>query len=258
MLIFASCRRAPGGMPVTVSVSPPAKPQKPLYFIDKTQQGTVTGKKAMIDEKMKIRREVLRLTLRKPTSIEVSDISPQAAHDEAKRFAKARKIPIDVKMTEAGITVTRIDTEQRASLYPEIDALKVGASHFFDLPPPMHQRIRLAASNRSRSGNMLLSCMREGDGIRVTRLPMNDAERLVCTNIDAVTRSTRWGLEKLEHQPEMRVTLARQDHQKLRLAANRMATKTGWKIRCRLQDDGAMLVYRTDAGAPSAAKQAAE
>lgn len=211
----------------------------------------------MTDQTLNIRRAVMRLTLNSPTAVDTPGMPPADAQAEAKRFAKARKIPVDVKTTDTGIILTRVDAEQRASIYPEIDALQIGASHFFDLPAPMHQRIRLAASNRSRTGKMRLSCARDGDGIRVTRLPMTEAEHQACASIDAVTRASRWGLEQLEHMPDMRFDITRQDHARLRLAANRKATQTGWTIRCRLQDDGAMLVYRTDAGAPrQAAPQA--
>lgn len=211
----------------------------------------------MNDQTLTIRRAVMRLTLNFPTAVETPGMPPADAQAEAKRFAKARKIPVDVQTTDTGIIVTRVDAEQRASLYPEIDALKIGHSHFFDLPPPMHQRVRLAASNRSRAGKMRLSCARDGDGIRVTRLPATDAERHACASIDAVTRATRWGLEQLAHTPEMRFDITRQEQQRLRMAAHKHGVKTGWTIRCRLQDDGAMLVYRTDAGAPrQAAPQA--
>ena len=207
----------------------------------------------MSNDVLHIRRAVMRLPLNMPTAIDVPGMSPEAVQDEVKRFAKARRIPIETKLTATGITAKRIDADLRPSLYPELDALKVGESHLFDLPPPMHQRIRLAASNRTRMGKARLTCAREGDGIRVTRLPMTEDERQACGTIDAVTRTSRWGLEQLATTRELRFDIARADQQKLRMAAHKIGVKRSWKIRCRIQDDGSMLVYRTDFEAPAAA-----
>jgi len=207
----------------------------------------------MSDETLRIRRAMMRLALNTPIAIDVPGMSPEAIQDEAKRFAKTRRIPVEVKLTATGITARRIEADVKPSVYPELDALKVGQSHLFDLPPAMHQRIRLAASNRSRMGSVRLTCSRDGDGIRVTRLPMTDEERQACTNIDAVTRTSRWGLERLQTEREMRFDIDRRDHQKLRMAAHQFNVKRDWRIRCRIQEDGSMLVYRVDEQAPAAA-----
>lgn len=178
---------------------------------------------------------------------------PDDAAAYAKQFAKRRRIYVTVVQTNNGITVTRIGApEARKPVYPEIDALAVGGSHLFALPAAMHQRIRQAASFRNKAGDVRLSCTTEAGGIRVTRLPMGAEEQAACGPITAPVRASRWGLERLATEPELRITLTPADQNKLRLAATAKSKATGWTIRCRLQDDGAMLVYRTDAGAPQA------
>ena len=207
----------------------------------------------MSDTALTIRRAIMRLQLNVPTVINLAECAPAAAETEATRFARARRIPLTTKITDAGLVLTRVEAVARVNLYPEIDALKLGEFHYFDLPERMHQRVRLAASQRSRLGQVRLSCSKDGDGIRVTRLPLTDADAQACGNIETVERQSKWGLEQLANVQELRFLIERREHSKLRLAAARKALLTGWTIRCRIQDDGSMLVYRTDAGAPGAA-----
>lgn len=200
----------------------------------------------MSDTILNIRRAIMRLAVNESKTIKPSSISCDDFKAEAIRYAKVKRIGLDVKINGDAVTMTRLIEVQKPSLYPEIDALEVGQSHLFNLGPTLHQRIRLAASNRTRQGLMRLTCTREGDAIRVTRLPMNDEEAAACGTIMVAERTTRWGLERLAKERELRLNVERKDHGKLRLAATRKALMTGWTIRCRIQDDGTMLVYRTD------------
>lgn len=204
-----------------------------------------------------IRRKIMRLEVGSSTTVLIPGLSSAEIQAEATRFTKAKKLHCTFHQTEEGLVIQRIEAPERASSYPEIDALKVGQSHVFDLPLPMHQRVRLAASTRQRQGKGAFTCTREGDQIRVTRLPATEDERAACDPIQAPARTTKYNMERLSVEREIRFTVPRAEESKLRLAAHRQSLKTGWTIRCRLQDDGAMLVYRTDAGAPrQAAPQA--
>jgi len=206
----------------------------------------------MSDTTLNIRRAIMRLAVNESKTVRPVDISCDDYKAEAMRYAKVKRIGLSVVINGDAVTMTRLIEVQKPSLYPEIDRLEVGRSHLFELGPALHQRIRLAASNRSRQGLMRLTCTREGDAIRVTRLPITEDEAVSCGPIAAPERTTRWGLERLADTRELRFEVERKDQGKLRLAATRKAMMTGWTIRCRLQDDGTMLVYRTDAGAPTA------
>lgn len=59
----------------------------------------------------------------------------------------------------------------------------------------------------------------------------------------------RWDLDGLAKGERLIFTVSPAEHHKLRLAASQKGKVTGWTIRCRIQDDGTMVVYRTDAGA---------
>lgn len=200
----------------------------------------------MTDITLTVRRAIVQLKIGDQTTIKHPSATAEAITAEATRFGKARRMALQIEPMDGAIKVTRLAETPRVNLYPELDALEVGASHLFNLPPAMHQRIRLAASSRSRSGMVRLSCSREGDAIRVTRLPMTEDEAASCPQLSMTERSTKYGLERLSTESQLRFEISRLDQAKLRLAAHRMSIKTGWMIRCRLQDDGSMLVYRTD------------
>lgn len=200
----------------------------------------------MTEAIMSVRRAVLRLTIAQPAVIRVTGLTPAEIRAEVESFAKARKMPVAVTVETDGVAVTRLESAPRASLYPEIDALAVGQSHVFNLPRGQHQRIRLMASQRNRLGAVRLACNVEGDAIRVTRLPMTDAEAAACPPLATPERPTTYDLQRLAAVPELRFAIAPAERVKLRVAASREAVKRGWTIRCRLQDDGTMLVYRRD------------
>lgn len=205
----------------------------------------------MSDKTLEIRRAIMRLNVNDSATLKLDGHPFSYIEAEAKRFAKARKLALRVEQVESGARITRLVEAEKITLYPEIDALEVGKSHLFELPPAFHQRIRVAATSRNRNGAVRLACTREGEHIRVTRLPMNDAEAAQAGPITVPKRQTKYELERLATQRSIRFDIARPDQPKLRLAVSNYSLRTGWTIRCRLQDDGSMLVYRTDAGAPS-------
>lgn len=199
-----------------------------------------------IENVLKIRRAIMVLEPGASVTIALPGEDPSQVTAEAQRFARGRNMLCAFTMEAAGLLVTRIGSGSGASLYPEIDALKVGASKLYEVPPSLHQRIRLAASNRARAGKVRLACKREGDFIRVTRLPMTDDEAKACGPIQVTARATKYDLERLSTGERLTFTLEPKDHHKVRLAASRAGKLNGWVVRCRLQDDGTMLVYRTD------------
>ena len=200
-----------------------------------------------------MRRLILGLALGQKEKLSLSADAAAALKPEAERFAKIRHVAVRIELVPGGIEFTRIEAPERANAYPEIDALEVGQGHTFQLPPAAHQRIRLAASKRSQSGAKAFTCTRVGDHIRVTRLPMGEAEAQACGAIDVPARPTKYDLERLaEPGQELRFNIPKAEHDLLRLAAHRKANKTGWRIRCRIQDDGSMLVYRVTEGQQAA------
>lgn len=193
-----------------------------------------------------IRRKIIQLSIGSQTTVAITGLANADIQAEATRFCKIKKLPCTFTPTDAGLVIKRVAADPRANLYPQIDALEVGQSHVFDLPLAFHQRIRMAASARGSQGRGAFSCSREGDALRVTRLPATDAERAACGPLQVPARSTKYDLERLSSTRELRFTVPRADEAKLRLAAHRQGIKTGWPIRCRRQDDGSMLIYRTD------------
>lgn len=204
----------------------------------------------MSEATMSVRRAVLRLVVEQPAEIRVAGMSAAEIRAEVEAFAKARRMAVVMADLPDGVTAKRLEAIPRGSLYPEIDALTVGQSHTFKLPRSQHQRIRLMAANRNRLGLVRLACNADADGnLCVTRLPVTNAEAATCPPLATPERPTTYDLQRLAKVAELRFAIARADHVKLRTAASREAVKRGWTIRCRLQDDGTMLVYRTDPGA---------
>lgn len=206
----------------------------------------------MTHSTIEIRKRILALT----NVGDFTDLVGDLSHLEfvAKEFSKARRIPVLIERTELGIRVTKTLPTERSTAkhnYPQIGDLAPGESVLIDAPPEHHQRVRLAASQRGARTGMVFKCTRIGDAIRVTRMDGVDAQDSPTT-----TRPTKWDLDRLSTQSSVSFSVAPPEQHKLRLAATYKAKQTGWTIRCRLQDDGTMLVYRTDEGAPKAAHAA--
>lgn len=200
----------------------------------------------MSTDVIKIRRAIVRLAVGDSTRIVIAGMSPAEVLAEVRTYSRQRRTPVDAKLTDDGVDVTRIEAAQRLNIYPEIDALELGQSHHFELPIAMHARIRQAASNRGRTHGVAYMCQRQGQGITVTRIPATPEERASGVEIDVPQRKTKWGLERLETEPRLQFELSAEDQMRLRLSVSRKAAITGWRIRCRKQDDGTMLVYRVD------------
>ena len=167
----------------------------------------------------------------------------------AKKYSRGRGIPLQVDPIEGGARITRLAEKQKGMhAYPEIAALTPGQSVLLDVPPISHQRVRVTASQTAMKNSATYRCTREGDAIRVTRT--DGIEAIAAAALP--TRPTKYDLDRLATGERLTFTVAPADQYKLRSACSFKSKQTGWTIRCRLQDDGTMLVYRTDQGAPSA------
>jgi hypothetical protein len=206
----------------------------------------------MSDQKITIRRIVVQLQNGQSKSLEAEARQHSDLKDYAERFARSRKIAVEVTSEGSKLTIHHHGDLLSTARYGEMDGLKVGESHVFKVGIPEHAAVRRMASYRNRDGSgRLFKCSVVDGGMRVTRMPATVEERQAMAVVDEPRRASKWGLEQLEHTRELRFDIPRPDHQRLRLSAHQMAVKASWTIRCRIQDDGSMLVYRTDAGAPA-------
>lgn len=164
---------------------------------------------------------------------------------EVRRFSRGRGIPIDIEQTEGGARITRKAQKPKGMhAYPEIAALSPGESVLLDVPPINHQRVRVTASQTAMKTGAAFRCMREGDAIRVIRTDGLNASATL------PTRQTKYDLDRLATGERITFSVPASEQHKVRSACSFKAKQTGWVIRCRLQDDGTLLVYRTDAPAP--------
>ena len=201
-------------------------------------------------DKIAIRRAIIQTTIGSEAFISTPPGTEDEAESCALEFSKAKKIPLIISIVQGGLEITRTMGSTKPSIYPEMDGLKVGEHHVFPFPPAMHSRVRVAASFRNQSGVVRFSCTRDGEQIRVTRLPMNDEEAKGIAPIKIPGRASRWQLDRLATEPQLKFEVNRAEQHKLRLAVSNKARITNWIIRCQVQSDGTMLVYRADPGAP--------
>lgn len=169
---------------------------------------------------------------------------------EVRRFSRGRGIPFDIEQADGGARITRKQKKPKGMhAYPEIAELKPGESVLLDVPPISHQRVRVTASQTALKTGATFRCMREGDAIRVIRTDGIDSRAAAALP----ARPTKYDLDRLATGARLTFDVAPADQFKLRSACSFKAKQTGWAIRCRLQDDGTMLVYRTDAPTPAPA-----
>lgn len=194
---------------------------------------------------LNIRRAVMQLQDAHPKTIEIDGGATRDHKAYAEKFARSRKIGVAVTISESKLIIERTGALVSTQRYGEMDALEVGQSHLFPVSIAEHASLRRMASYRNRDGSgRFFSCSVEPDGVRVTRMPTTDAERQAAPVIEQPRRASKYGLERLGEVSEIRFQLEKKDHQKLRLAVHQFSVKTSWAIRCRLQDDGSMLVKR--------------
>jgi hypothetical protein len=199
---------------------------------------------------LEIRKRIAAAQIGETVVMPIGDLPLDQARAIAKSFGGRRRYPViifDAPDDRPGELCFKRVTEDEAKsfAYPELDLLQIGQSHLFAAPKPMHQRIRMAASVRNRRGDVLLSCTLETGGLRVTRHPLTEAEIAAHGFIETPKRPSKYGLEQLEHLTELRFTSMQfVETQRLRLAVSTKAKIMGWKLRCRLQNDGTMVVTR--------------
>ena len=108
---------------------------------------------------LEIRKTIINLPFGESASLVLGDLPLEHAKDVALRFSRARKLPILILPSDPGVLALRrvTQTEANPGKYPEMSALKIGESHLYEVPPPMFQRIRIAASNHNKTGLVLFS-----------------------------------------------------------------------------------------------------
>ena len=198
-------------------------------------------------DSLELRRKLVKLDLPGATVDALGTFELISA--AARKFGRGRGIPLQIDPIEGGARITRLAEKQKGThAYPEIAQLPPGQSVLLDVPPLSHQRVRVTASQTATRLGRTYRCMREGDAMRVIR-----TDGIPADAIAVPTRATKYDLDRLATGERLTFEIAPADHHKLRAACTFKGKQTGWTIRCRLQDDGTMLVYRTDAGAVSTA-----
>lgn len=204
----------------------------------------------MNEIEIKIRKRVALTPMGDIATMSLDGMEYERAKLCALRYSRSKKYPIIILAAKPGqLSFKRVtEDEAKTTAYPEIDLLQIGESVLFELPLPLHQRVRMAASTRNRRGVVLLSCSMEPGGIRVTRHPLTQNEIALHGIISQEPKASKYGLEKLATQRELRFELpAYVDQMRLRQAVSTKGRVEGWKLRCRLQDDGiTLLAVRLD------------
>ena len=204
-------------------------------------------RQAMTFDSLDLRRRIVRLAIPGDSFTFAGDFELVKAG--ALQFSRAKRIPVRIEPSDGGAVITRVDADQAGSVrYPAFGKLQPGESELISVSPQEHQRVRLFASYFGRKTGATFRCTKVDDGIMVTRID-GTAEA------QQPARVSKYDLGRLATQREIRFDLERAEHHKLRIACSTKARTTGWAIRCRLQDDGSMLVYRVgDAPAAQAAE----
>ena len=189
-------------------------------------------------DSLELRRRIVRLAVAGDALTFAGDFALIKA--EAQQFCRAKRIPVRIEPSEDGAIITRLEADQLGSdRYPAFGKLQPGESELINVSPQEHQRVRVYASHFGRKTGVIFRCTKTDEGILVTRIDGTAAAQ-------QPARASKYDLDRLATQREIRFDLERAQHHKLRIACSTKARTTGWSIRCRVQDDGSMLVYRVD------------
>jgi len=198
---------------------------------------------------VEIRKKIRDAQVGETFTVPVGHLSREVAGGRALKWAKSRKLYILLLDAPDGhITIKRVgQDEARPNRYPEMTKLAIGESHLYAVPYPMHQRVRMAASMINRNGEVLLSCSKETGGLRVTRHPLTPEEISQHGLIEAKPRQSKYGLERLATQRDLTFhPKTIEEVKNLRSAVTIKRQSTGWRLTCRAQPDGSMMVTRLD------------
>jgi hypothetical protein len=200
----------------------------------------------LINYELEIRKSIIAAKPGEVVTKPTGHVELLVAQERAKSFAKSKKVLIRILPSTDALKFERIDpaTVARGN-YAEMDDLAIGQSHFYEFPAPLHSRVRMAASARNRNGEVLLSCSREGGGIRVTRHPLTTGEIKDHGLIHVAPRQSKYGLERLATESEMLLEPATpMELRNMRVAVSTKAINEGWKLVCRKMADGRLKVTR--------------
>lgn len=215
----------------------------------KKVSGAVSSGHDTRNYEVEIRRAILKADFGVVHTLPIGRLNIDVVTRRAKEFARDKGLWIEVIGSPDGFCFKRITPEEaKASAYSEMDHLAIGQSHLFELPPHLHQRIRMAASVRNRRGEVFLSCRREGDFIRVMRQPLTLEECAVHPSAAPTPRQSKYGLERLATERELTFKFdSFTELRNLRMAVSNKSQTEGWKLTCRKQLDGSVKVTRLDA-----------
>lgn len=200
----------------------------------------------MVNYELEIRKRIVSAEPGLIIEMPIGHMTPEVAQLRAKAFAKTRGIRIAILESTDGIAFKRLtDAEASRQAYPEMGSLEIGGSHLYELPPPLHQRVRMAATAKNRSGLVLLSCSRESGGIRVTRHPLTPDEIQAHGLVAPRARGSKYGLERLETEAEIFLQpTSPVETRAIRVAVSTKAQNAGWQLSCRKLDDGRLHIKR--------------
>lgn len=210
------------------------------------QTPSVTTGNYEVPPRIRLRQRLARLEVGETARLKPITMPADLISKEAKGFASARGLKFSVSIDAGDVVIKRLAPEPRVNIGETLDAIGVGESKLLDIPPSSHQRYRQAASIRGRSGAVMFSCTREGDSLRITRLPVTDEERQRHPVASTPQRQTKYGLERLAHVAEITVAVLPREELYVRHMASLTKKRTGWPISCQLMPGGMMRIYRTD------------
>lgn len=205
----------------------------------------------MSDLELRIRRAVMHASQGKTAKLVLDGADLRHVLTYTKDFARSRLL--QVSLTEDGPHLIIKVTGKLASSakYGEVDALEIGQSHLFEVDPTEHQLIRSSMAYRTNKSGRRFSCVAEDGGLRVTRLPGNDAERSQHPYLAGTgRRPSKYGLERLLTESSIVLNVPKAEHERVRVAAYRAGVLSGVTLTCRAQDDGSILVAKAQATGP--------
>lgn len=197
---------------------------------------------------IRAKRAVIAVSEGRSVKLRILDDNPDDVIAEVGRFAKLKKIPVATTLDGEFIALSPGDPDafKTKRRYGEIDDLAPGQSVTLDVVPAQYMSVRQAAGRRNSEGKKFFTCSIDGDkGMRVTRQPLR--VNVLSEGIPPLAvKASKYGLERLASESDIRVVVSARDEASLRVAASARAKREGWRVHCRLVEPGLMRIYRTD------------
>jgi len=197
---------------------------------------------------LNIRRQIVRLAVGESAVINPHGATPGETIYVISSFGKLRSIHYETTERDGVVTATRLAEPPSAKAKADVNALRPGESVVIGGPGSLHQMVRIHCSKLNKTGAARYTCATEDGGLRVTMLA--DGQN--------VARQTKYGLERLHHEPELVLEGSPPELQRIRLAASQYSTRHAMPVSCQLLEPGRLRVFRPDlvARAPSPDRRA--